>query len=368
MLYSQPVAKACRGPDSGQEINSDACRHSRLTSSLHPRAVVLVARQNFPGVAIAFVTALSAMFLADRYGAPVMLFALLLGMAMNFLGDEQHCCTGINFATKTILRTGVALLGLRITFTQVQAIGLNNLLIIALAVAATIASGVLLAPRLGKTRDFGLLTGGSVGICGASAAMAIAAVLPASPQREKQVVFTVLTVTTLSTIAMIAYPLIATQLSLDARASGLFLGGTIHDVAQVVGAGYSVSTEAGDFATITKLFRVLLLIPVFLGLAIAFRGAAGQPGKLPLPLFIVGFVACMLLATFELLPAPLTTAGLALSKLFLVMAIAALGMKSNPRILFKGSLPALGLVVGETLLLGLLILGWLLLDSPAGGG
>jgi len=322
-------------------------------------------RANFPGVAIAFVTALSAMYLADRYGAPVMLFALLLGMAMNFLAEQERCCTAINFTTKAILRTGVALLGLRITLGQVQSVGMQNLLVIAGAVGLTIATGILLAARVGRSRDFGLLTGGSVGICGASAAMAIAAVLPPHPDREKQVVFTVLTVTALSTIAMVVYPLIATQLGLDARASGIFLGGTIHDVAQVVGAGYSVSVEAGDFATITKLFRVLLLIPVFLGLAFVFRAAKGTPGKLPLPFFILGFVACMLLATFEVLPAVVTTGGLALSKLFLVMAIAALGMKSNPRILLKGSLPALGLMVGETLLLAALILAWLLLGGQA---
>ena len=322
-------------------------------------------RSNFPGVAIAFVTALSAMYLADRYGAPVMLFALLLGMAMNFLSEQPRCCGGINFTTKAILRTGVALLGLRITLGQVQSVGLGNLLVVAGAVGLTIASGVLLAARVGRSRDFGLLTGGSVGICGASAAMAIAAVLPPHPDREKQVVFTVLTVTALSTIAMVVYPLLAAQFGLDAKASGVFLGGTIHDVAQVVGAGYSMSVEAGDFATITKLFRVLLLIPVFLGLALVFRNAEGKPGKLPLPFFILGFVTCMLLATFEVLPAAVTAGGLTLSKLFLVMAIAALGMKSNPRILLKGSLPAMALVVGETLLLGVLIMVWLLLGGSA---
>ena len=128
-------------------------------------------RTNFPGVAIAFVTALSAMYLAERYGAPVMLFALLLGMAMNFLAEQENCCSGINFTTKAILRTGVALLGLRITLGQVQSIGLSNLLVIAGAVGVTIVGGMVMATRVGRSRDFGLLTGGSVGICGASAAM-----------------------------------------------------------------------------------------------------------------------------------------------------------------------------------------------------
>jgi uncharacterized integral membrane protein (TIGR00698 family) len=326
------------------------------------RTFVNSARTSFPGLIIVLVIALSAMYLAELYGAPVMLFALLLGMALNFLGEQKNCCTGINFATKTLLRMGVALLGLRITFTQVQSLGMTNLLVIAGAVVMTICTGIFLAQRLGRSREFGLLTGGSVGICGASAALAIAAVLPQSAEREKQVVFTVLVVTTLSTIAMIAYPIIATQLALDSKAAGLFLGGTIHDVAQVVGAGYGVSTATGDFATITKLFRVLLLIPVFLTLVWVYRDAQGMAGAMQLPWFILGFAACMLLASFNALPQALTDLGLALSKLLLVMAIAALGMKSNPRILFRGSLPALTLVLTETLLLGGLILTWLLLQ------
>jgi uncharacterized integral membrane protein (TIGR00698 family) len=253
----------------------------------------------FPGVAICFVTAPLARFLADQYGAPVMLFALPLGMALHFLGEQEHCGTGIDFATKTLLRTGVGLLGLRITFTHVQSLGMTHLLVVAGAVALTIFTGIFLARQFVRSREFGLLTGGSVGICGASAVMAIAAVLPQTAEREKQVVFTVLTVTTLSTFAMIVYPIITTQLSLDSKAASLFLGGTIHDVAQVVGAGYSVSTATGDFATITKLFRVLLLIPVLLTLVWVYRDEQATAGALQLPWFILGFVACMVVASPE---------------------------------------------------------------------
>ena len=128
-----------------------------------------------------------------------------------------------------------------------------------------------------------------------------------------------------------------------------------------MGAGYSVSEEAGDFATITKLYRVLMLVPVFLLLAFCYRNAAGKAGKMPLPLFILGFIACMLIASFDLLPAGVIEFGLDASRFCLVTAIAALGMKSSPRILFKGSAAALALVVTETLFLGALILVWVLL-------
>ena len=106
---------------------------------------------------------------------------------------------------------------------------------------------------------FALLTGGSVAICGASAAMAIAAVLPRNEHSESNLIFTVLGVTVLSTIAMIAYPMITTVTGLDPLASGVFLGGTIHDVAQVVGAGFSISDEVGETATLVKLMRVTML-------------------------------------------------------------------------------------------------------------
>jgi uncharacterized integral membrane protein (TIGR00698 family) len=323
----------------------------------------------FPGTVITLIAALSALYLAEYYNAPVMLFALLLGMALSFLSEDDNCCPGINFSSKTLLRLGVALLGLRISFAQVQSVGLGNLIVISAAVALTMALGVLLARRFNRTRDFGLLTGGSVAICGASAAMAIASVMPGHPDREKQVVFTVLCVTTLSTLAMIVYPIIATQLELSDKDAGVFLGGTIHDVAQVVGAGYSVSERTGDFATITKLYRVLMLVPVFLALAAVFRNkgdtsdAAGS--KLPLPLFILGFVGCMLIASFNLLPSLIIEFGLDASKFFLVMAIASLGMKSSPKVLFRGSAGALALVIIETLFLGALILAWLLFGQTA---
>ena len=101
---------------------------------------------------------------------------------------------------------------------------------------------MLLARQMGLKRDFGLLTGVSVGICGASAALAIASILPRGKDgiSERDTIFTVLGVTTLSTLAMVAYPIIATSLEFDDLKAGMFLGATIHDVAQVIGAGYTI--------------------------------------------------------------------------------------------------------------------------------
>jgi uncharacterized integral membrane protein (TIGR00698 family) len=312
----------------------------------------------FPGCIAALIIAWAAIYLSDQYGAPVMLMALLLGMAMNFLSEQDNCCSGINFASTKILRLGVALLGLRISFTQIQSVGAVNLAVVFVVVPLTILLGIILARYFKRSTEFGILTGGAVAICGASAAMAIATVLPGHRDREKQVVFTILSVTALSTIAMIIYPLLISYFGLDDKSIGFFLGGTIHDVAQVVGAGYSVSDTAGDFATITKLVRVLMLIPVFFVIVVVFHGLSAGPGKLPFPWFILGFVMCLGITSMNWLPAVIVEQGNALSRFCLVMAIGALGMKTKAAVLLKGSGPAVAMVVIETLFLGAIILMW----------
>ena len=208
------------------------------------------------------VVAAAATFLSQHYGAPVMLFALLLGMAMNFLSDEGPVHRGIEFTARTVLRIGVALLGLRITAAQIAALGWQPVAIVVVSVAVTIAVSMVAARLMGFQSLFGLLSGGATAICGASAALALAAALPNHPLKERATLFTVVGVSALSTLAMIVYPMLAQALGLDARQAGIFLGGTIHDVAQVVGAGYSMSHETGDVATFVKLMRVAMLLPV----------------------------------------------------------------------------------------------------------
>jgi len=219
-------------------------------------------RAAFPGLAVSATIAVAAMFLSEHYHASAMLFALLLGMSLNFLSQEGKCVEGIQLSATTVLRVGIALLGLRISLAQVADLGLATAGLIALSVPVTIGIGVALARLCALETRFGVLTGGAVAICGASAALAIAAVLPRHPDSDRDTSFAVIGVTALSTIAMIAYPIVVASLGLDSRNAGVFLGGTIHDVAQVVGAGYGMSKETGDTATIVKLLRVAMLLPV----------------------------------------------------------------------------------------------------------
>ena len=194
-----------------------------------------------PGVLLSLVLAIAAQFLSDHYGAPAMLLALLLGIAFGFLAEEGRCVPGIELSSQSILRIGVALLGVRISADLVSKLGWEPIVLVIAGVFATIAFGLIGARLLGRGWRLALLTGGAVAICGASAAMAIASILPKNRHSERNLTFTVLGVTVLSTLAMIVYPIVADLLALTETGTGVFFGGTIHDVAQVVGAGFSVS-------------------------------------------------------------------------------------------------------------------------------
>ena len=315
----------------------------------------------FPGLAVAVTLGLAASFLGEHYGAPTMLFALLLGMSLSFLYENEKTIPGINFAGCEVLRTGVALLGLRIAIGDVMAIGWESLVLIAFGIATTIGFGIHFARALGLKSVFGGLTGGAVAICGASAAMALSAVLPEGKEKEKNTIFAVIGVTSLSTMAMIFYPMIAGAMSLDDGAAGLFLGGTIHDVAQVVGAGYSISEPAGDTATLVKLIRVAFLVPVVFIFALVFRSknVSSTRGKI-LPVFLMGFAFFVLLNSYVSIPTDLQNFFVTASRFMLVTAIAAIGLKSNLRELAGVGLRPILLMVMETVWLALIILGYML--------
>ncbi len=323
----------------------------------------------WPGMAVSAIVALAALFLAQPYGAPVMLFALLLGMALNFLSQQTRCSEGIDFVARQVLRLGVALLGLRITLAQVQAMGWETLGLVLALVAATIAFGIVMARAFGFQVFFGLLTGGAVAICGASAALALSAALPCHPLKERATLFTVVGVSALSTLAMVLYPMVAQWLHLEGPQAGLFIGATIHDVAQVVGAGYSISHEAGDTATLVKLVRVAMLVPaVLLAAWLARRHMASQPeaqaaGRRPplLPWFALAFAVLVGVNSTGWLPVPVVRAGVDLSQACLVAAMAAIGMKSHLKEILSVGWKPIALMTVETVFLAALACGGLAL-------
>ena len=257
----------------------------------------------YPGLAACLVIGLAASWLAQHYGAPVMLFALLIGMAFHFLHENGRCVAGIEFASRQILRIGVAMLGARITIEQIASLGILPVATVVVGVTTTILIGLVVADRMGLPRLFGVLSGGAVAICGASAALAIASVLPERRDSERDTILVVVAVTGLSTLAMIFYPILTTSLGLDGIHAGIFLGGTIHDVAQVVGAGYMISQQTGDIATYVKLLRVAMLAPAVLTITMVLRrGPDGETRKTPIiPGFLLGFVALVAINSVGLL-------------------------------------------------------------------
>lgn len=319
-------------------------------------------RQHWPGLVLCQVVALAALSLSAHYQAPAFLLALLLGMALNALSRETACSPGIEFTARQVLRIGVALLGLRITLDQVLLLGWQPLLMVALAVGTTLVLGVWLSRRMGQEDHTGWISGAAVAVCGASAAMAVAAALPSHPRKETAALRIVVGVSILSTGAMLAYPMLVTALGLQGQAAGIFLGGTIHDVAQVIGAGYALSPQAGDTATVVKLARVAMLAPVVLLVALVHRRAGSMPSQERppvLPAFLIGFCAAVLLGSSGWLPPALVQAGRDVSQLCLVSAMAAIGMKTHlPDVLGSGWKPMLLMVV-LTLFLATFCAAWL---------
>lgn len=316
-------------------------------------------QQVIPGVIICVTIALATTFIADNYGGPTLLYALLFGMTLHFLSEEGRCLAGIEFSARTILRLGVALLGVRITLEQVAELGVGPVVTVIAGVTLTIALGALLARVLGLERDMGLLTGGSVAICGASAALALSAVMPRHETHERNTIMTVAGVTTLSTMAMIVYPLIVSALNLGDSDAGILLGGTIHDVAQVVGAGYMISEGTGDISTFVKLMRVAMLVPAVMVFMFIYRNKQQAEGgrKMPLlPSFLVAFVGIVLINSLGWIPTVATDVATELSRWCLVTAIAALGIKTSfQKLAVVGWKPVI-LMMAETIFLLLFVM------------
>jgi uncharacterized integral membrane protein (TIGR00698 family) len=321
-----------------------------------------------PGLAVAILVAMSAVFVTEHHGGPVMLMALLLGMAVGFLREDPRLQPGLTFTSKSVLRLGVALLGGQITIQYLTDLGGAALSLVVAGVVLTIVSGIGLARLLGRSSWFGVLAGGAVGICGASAAAALSAVLPRHETSDADTAMTIIGVTALSTIAMIAYPVIGRAVGLDDQGIGFFLGVTIHDVAQVVGAGYSVSDLAGNVAVVVKLFRVLLLLPVVVIVAFAVRMTVSRAGaaRPTLPAFVVGFAALVALGSLGLIPSQAASYLSGTSRWCLVIAMAGIGINTSlGQIRQLGYRPAV-VLVGSTVAIAVVgLAAALLLFAPA---
>jgi uncharacterized integral membrane protein (TIGR00698 family) len=298
-----------------------------------------------------------------------MVIALVIGIALNPLAARPGMQPGMVFCVRTVLRCAVALLGLRVGMSDIAALGPGTAALIVVAMAATLASGFIFARGSGQQSGFGALVGVGTAVCGASATLAVSTVVPNYPGKQADIAFVVVAVNALATLAMLLYPPLCLLLGFDQQTVGVMLGGTIHDVAQVVGAGYAVSTDAGNTAVIVKLFRVFLLLPVVLGVGWYFTRLGQQHGtaRVPVPMFGIVFLAlCALNSIVPMMPAllpaytPVKSILVEASTWGLLLAIGALGLSTSVKTIVNLGWRHITTVLGATAVIFVVVTGGLL--------
>ena len=307
-------------------------------------------RRLVPGTALAAAIALLAIGLGDTswlqsHGISALTVAIVLGIAVGnsvYPRITDSSSRGVQFSKQTLLRLGIVLYGIRLTFQDVEHVGIVGVVIDTVVVCSTFAIAWFLGTRLlGLDRRTAMLIGAGSSICGAAAVMATE---PVVRGRADQVAMAVSTVVVFGTIAMFLYPALYHLLGSGLFASGLagagspaaygvFAGSTIHEVAQVVAAGRAIGEQAAATAVITKMVRVMLLAPFLLGLSMYLaregQSTSEQRVRISIPWFALGFVAVTALNSLVTLPPALTAMATSCDTFVLAMAMAALGLTTH---------------------------------------
>lgn len=290
----------------------------------------------WPGLLLTATLAGSAFALRELPGVATfspMILAIVIGMVFhNVIGLPARAKVGVVFSMRRILRFAIILLGLQLTVEQVIQVGATGIGVIALTLAGTFLFTTWLGRRLGVERKLSQLIAAGTSICGASAVIATNTVTRA---HDEDVAYAVACVTVFGSIAMFVYPLLPGLFDLDPHAYGLWAGASIHEVAQVVAAAFQDGEQAGEFGTIAKLSRVMLLAPVVvaLGLMAARRarrgGHAHAQAQAPMPWFVLGFVALLGVNSVFTIPAEAKAAIVMATTFLLSMALAAMGLETD---------------------------------------
>lgn len=297
----------------------------------------------FAGVALVAAIALAAWGLAQwegvrQYGVSSLTLALLLGALLgNFLPRVGHGAfrPGLAFAQRRFLRAGVALYGFNLSVQQILQVGSTGILVDLVMVVSTLSLGWFVGRRLlGMDRETVLLASAGSAICGAAAVVATVPMLRSddSALAGKSAV-AVATVVLFGTLAMLLYPLIYAWLGAGAFDFGIYVGSTVHEVAQVVAIGSTIGGEVAGSAVIVKMIRVMLLVPflIAVGWFVGPRriGEASTGSTLPIPWFAVAFVALAGVNSLHILPAGVVEFLRIGGGLLLTMAMASLGIDTN---------------------------------------
>ena len=313
-------------------------------SGLHARGI-------WPGLLLASAVAGAAYALRQLPGMTTfspMILAIVIGIAFhNLVGTPAWAKQGVTFSMRRLLRIAIILLGLQLTIAQVIEVGGRGIGIIAATLVATFAFTVWMGRLLGVDRKLAQLIAAGTSICGASAVIATNTVTNA---HDEDVAYAVACVTVFGSVAMFAYPLLPGLLHLDPHAFGLWSGASIHEIAQVVAASFQDGQKAGEFGTIAKLSRVMLLAPMVIALGLLAnrsasktdQGADTNSARPPMPWFVLGFVALVGVNSVVSIPAEAKVWIVVITTFLLSVALAAMGLETDIRKLTaKGFRPAL---------------------------
>ena len=303
-----------------------------------------------PGLLLASAVAISAYLVRQLPGMATfspLILAIVLGIAFhNLVGTPSAAKPGVAFSLRRLLRIAIILLGLQLTIAQVIEVDGRGIGIIAATLVATFAFTVWMGKLLGVDRRLAQLIAAGTSICGASAVIATNTVTNA---HDEDVAYAVACVTVFGSVAMFSYPLLPGLLHLDPHAFGLWSGASIHEIAQVVAAAFQDGQKAGQFGTIAKLSRVMLLAPVVIGLGLMARitgkddpAARASSARPPMPWFVLGFVALVGINSLITIPAGTKIWIAAVTTFLLSVALAAMGLETDIRkLMAKGIRPAL---------------------------
>lgn len=324
-------------------------RNRRQWVADHWVGLFLTIAMGLTGSWIAAIPALAEFQLSPLTVAIV--FGILAG---NLMGATlpRVLVSGVIVSQQKLLRLGIILYGLRITFQDIVAVGKDGIVVDIIIVVGTLLFGKFLGRRIGVEADTALITAGGSAICGAAAVLAMESVV--RPDREK-VAIAVATVVLFGTLDIFVYPLLFPWLGMTDRQFGLFTGATVHEVAQVVAVGSTISPAAADSAVIVKLTRVMLLVPVLFWLGWRYaekKAGATNGGKVPVPWFAVLFVVVATLNSVVTIAPEVRERLLTIDTLILSAAMAALGLETR-----FAKLRALGI---RPLLLAFLLWLWLI--------
>lgn len=302
-----------------------------------------------PGLALTVTIAATGFVLREIPGVSVfspMILAIVIGIAFhNLVGTPAVAKAGVVFSLRRVLRLAIIILGLQLTAAQIAEVGATGIAIIALTLVSTFIFTVRLGRMLGVERKLAELIAAGTSICGASAVIATNTVTRAP---DEDVAYAVACVTVFGSIAMFAYPLLPGLLGLDAHAYGLWAGASIHEIAQVVAAAFQDGQQAGEFGTVAKLSRVMLLAPVVLSLGLMATRRARRNGnsqmtaKAPVPWFVLGFIAMVAFNSAVTIPSEAKSMIVMATTFMLSMALAAMGLETDiAKLRAKGFRPLL---------------------------